>query len=55
MQMHLDQLPKDALLQETGAGQRDPWKQPCPLILQAASKDPVYGMEQLPRNRNERL
>jgi hypothetical protein len=51
----LDQLPREALLHVTGLGQRDPWKQLCPLILQAASKDPIYGMEQLSRNSNERL
>jgi len=37
------------------SGQRDAWKQLCPLILQAASKYPVYSVEQLPRNSNERL
>jgi hypothetical protein len=41
--------------EEIVSGQSDPWKQLCPLILQAASKYPVYGVEQLPRNSNERL
>jgi hypothetical protein len=33
----------------------NPWKQFCPLILQAASKYPVYSVEQLPRNSNKCL
>ncbi len=44
-----------ALLREIGSGQRDSWKQLCPLVLQAAPKDSIYGVQQLPRNRNERL
>ena len=36
-------------------GQSDPWKQLCPLILQATSEYSVDGVEQLPRNSNERL
>jgi LacI family transcriptional regulator len=51
----LDQFPRDAFLQETGSGQRDSSNQLCPLILQAASKDPVFGIEQFPCNSNERI
>jgi hypothetical protein len=46
---------RHALLKESGSGQLDPWKQLCPLVLQAAPKYSVYGVQQLPRNRNERL
>jgi hypothetical protein len=35
--------------------QYDPRKQLCALVLQAASKYPIYGVQQLPRNRHERL
>jgi hypothetical protein len=38
-----------------GAGQGDSWKQLCPLILEPASKYPVDGVEQLPRDSNQRL
>ena len=51
----LDQLPREALLHVTGLGQRDPWKQLCPLILEPASKYPVDGVKQLPRNSYECL
>jgi hypothetical protein len=44
-----------AFLEEIVSGQRDPWKQLCPLVLQAAPKYPVYSVQQLPRNSNERL
>jgi hypothetical protein len=37
------------------SGRSHSWKQFCPVILQAASKYPVYGVEQLPRNGNECL
>jgi hypothetical protein len=43
------------LLKEIGSGQRDPWKQLCPLVLQSAPKYPIYGVQQLPRNSNECL
>jgi hypothetical protein len=44
-----------ALLKKIGSGQRDPWKQLCSLVLQAAPEYPKYGVQQLPRNSNERL
>jgi hypothetical protein len=37
------------------SGQSDPWKQLWPLVLQAASKYAVDGVEQLPRKSNECL
>jgi hypothetical protein len=37
------------------SGQSDSWKQLCPFILKAAPKYSIYGVQQLPRNRNERL
>lgn len=43
------------LLEEIGSGQHDPWKQLCPLVLRAAPKYAIYGVQQLPRNSNERL
>ena len=44
-----------ALLKEIGSGERDLWKQLCVLVLQAAPKYSIYGVQQLPGNRNERL
>ncbi|WP_334266821.1 hypothetical protein [Edaphobacter sp. HDX4] len=37
------------------SGQFDPWKQLCPVIVQAAPEYSIYGVEQLPRNSNECL
>ena len=44
-----------ALLKEIGLGQHDLRKQLFSLVLQAAPKYSIYGVQQLPRNRNERL
>jgi hypothetical protein len=46
---------KRALLKEIGLGQHDLRKQLFPLVLLAAPKYSIYGVQQLPRNRNERL
>jgi hypothetical protein len=41
--------------EEIVSAQSDPRKQLCPLILHTASKYPVDGVKQLPRNSNECL
>ena len=51
----VDHAERRALLKEIGSGQRDPCKQLCSLVLQAAPEYPQYGVQQLPRNSNERL
>jgi hypothetical protein len=40
--------------EKRGSGQLDHWKQLCPLVLQATPKDPIYGVQQLSRNRDKR-
>jgi hypothetical protein len=41
--------------EEIVSAQSDPRKQLCPLILHAAPKYPIYGVQQLPRNSDECL
>jgi hypothetical protein len=51
----MDQWGNTTVSQDIWSVQSDSRKQLCSLVLEVAPKYPTYGVQRLPRNRNERL